>query len=171
MEEKPVKVLRLPADIKALSEGEIEELFQGFFSDENHGKVPDGADPVGFKATQRLLYTLDAERQNVGRLRHYVAHAGENMKRPDAEARVLFMASSAALDFMVGGDHESALELLELAVNQTALSRAGKLDLDMAFWAAVENRRVQGVRGADLVKPVGKDEPIGITPKPAQDGA
>lgn len=162
-DEKEIKVLRVPAHAEPLPEEDIQGLFEDLFAADR--SVPGEMDTyaISTRKMQCLMVTLDRERQQVGRLRHWVANAGSNVKKPDAEARVLFLAGSTALNRMVGGDLESALEVLELAVNQVALSRAGKLTLDMGFWAQVETRATgpKLVRGKDLVAPIGPDEPLG----------
>lgn len=156
------KVLHVPADAEPLPDEEVTAMFEQAFSTAAYDDPPEAVS-LGFKKFQRLMVTLDRERQQTGRLRHWVANAGSNVKKPDAEARVLFLAGSTALNRMVGGDLESALEVMELAINQVALSRAGRLTLDMDFWAQVETRATgpKLVRGKDLVAPVGPDEPLG----------
>ncbi len=68
---------------------------------------------------------------------------------------------SSCHDLLLASDTESAFPLVEKALYDVALSQSGKKDLDMAFWAQVETRISSGVRGRDLVAPIGDNEPVG----------
>ena len=135
------KFLHLPADVNPLPEDAVFGLFEQAFDARVYGARRPESFTLPFSKFQALMVTLDAANQNVGRLRHWVANAGANSRKPDMESRVLFLAASTAVDLMLGSsdDFDAARSLLTIAVNEVALSRAGKLDLDMAAWAARES--------------------------------
>ena len=122
----------IPPHVTALSEEELETQLN-IYLDKDNGRLSHQDVQV-----QRILATLVQERTNVARLRHWVAMAGSNTAKPTAEAKVSFIAMSAALDLIMGGpdDLAEAISLLNTAVTQVALSQAGKLDLDLVEWAA-----------------------------------
>jgi hypothetical protein len=135
-EQKIVRVI--PPDLKPLTDEEFEDAMDvAFWRGYDMPGMPEQGNTTS-EDTQRIMITLIAERQNVARLRHWVAMAGSNASKPTAEAKVSFIAMSAALDLIMGGpdDIATAISLLNTAVTQVALSQAGKLDLDLVEWAA-----------------------------------
>lgn len=163
---KVARMMHVPVDAVPLDPSEEAALFEDAFDADGKKVQMEAFDRLEFGTYQRLLITLDAANQHVGRLRHWFAHAGGNVKKPDAEARVLFLALNNCHDLLLAGDKGTAFPLVEKALYAVALSRAGKRDLDMAFWGQVETRMAMGKKGSELVEDVGSDEPIGIPPTP-----
>lgn len=163
---KVARVMHVPVDAVPLDPSEEAALFEDAFDAAGKKVQMEAFDRLEFGTYQRLLITLDAANQHVGRLRHWFANAGGNVKKPDAEARVLFLALNNCHDLLLAGDKGTAFPLVEKALYAVALSRAGKRDLDMAFWGQVETRMAMGKKGSELVEDVGADEPIGIPPTP-----
>ena len=125
----------VPNDAEGMTEKQIDDWGHAFFTDEpwSHIEVP-GLKEVISKHFKPMLVSLMRERAAVAGLRHWIAMAGGNMKKPMTENKVMFIALDMASDMLIDGDVEGAANLLAIATDEVALSTAGKLDLDVLAW-------------------------------------
>ncbi len=130
----------IPLDLPPLDGEELQGLMEGAFDAEGPRAQAFAFDGLEMGVYQRLLLDLLRANQTIGTLRHWVANAGSNVKKPVVEARILFVAASSAVDLVLGTpeDLRDGLNLLSEAVSAVALSRAGTKDIDVAAWAERE---------------------------------
>ena len=172
MPDEPVKVRIIPPDIKSLTEEEFETAMDNAFCapkyecsicgsrtgcDHAHVspavlKPVDQAVLISPTEYRRILWTLVEERTRVGQLRHWLANAGANMKKPQLELKVMMEAVETAL--LV----DEPQGVLSEAMNEVSLSMAGKLNLDLPKWV---QRHLDAVNGLEI----GGMKPFGSVPR------
>ena len=121
------------------------------------------------KAVQRLIISLDlavAQRASLVEIMQRTAPAQGRLR---LEAEVLFLVGSLCQDLMLGPaeDQASAINLMARAITEVALSRAGKLDLDLLRWTetvglAEQNKPViQAIIRANGLGQLAEPPPLG----------
>jgi hypothetical protein len=87
-------------------------------------------------SVQRLIVSLDLALAQKASILEIMQRTSANVARPRLEAEVLFLVGSLCQDLMMGPaeDQSMAIGLMARAVNEVALSRAGKLDLNLLKW-------------------------------------
>jgi len=142
----------VPKRIVTLTDDEINEYGKMYF------KPPQRGD----EEEKRIFATLMRERNAVAGLRHWIAMAGGNMKRPMIENKVMFIALDMATDMLIDGDVDGATSLLAIASAEVALSVAGKLDIDVAAWAdrETEHQGKKNVGGVVLFTDLKKSDDL-----------
>ena len=132
MAEDQLPGLNIPKGILPFTDEEFEKLVQDEFVTASLSAISSRV--LSDREYQRLLVSLLEERNKFNMMRRIVGTTSANMVKPKGELVVLFSAASAALDKMFD-DPDSGMNILTQAVNEVALSMAGKLDLDLLAWA------------------------------------
>ena len=174
MDDHAASLRAFPPNMKPLTDEEFErEMDAEFGNDVDHSPSSLFAKDVSVEAYRRVLLSLAEERNRYGMIRNVLAHTHSNMVKPTTEAKVLFIASSAALNLVMGTDEEVArgISLLSQAVNEVALSMAGKLDLDVIAWSQ-RDAEVQQSGGEPLAvnRPVTELGAIEVSPRQGRIG-
>lgn len=137
-------IRQIPQNLKPLTDEEFELAMDTYFN----AKMTEPLNEYDEKV-QRILLTLDAERKRVGQLRHWLAHAGHNMKKPQTELTVLNTAVEIALYYLTEspdkrqeGSIDRSVNVLNMAIMEVAMSMAGKLDLDVMKWATMQSEAI-----------------------------
>jgi hypothetical protein len=135
----PPKDYCIPIDLTVLGAAEFEAMMDSAFlrGCPALDAAPDSVAGTDMRTWRRLLYSVGVARRDNITLQNVIAVRGRNMAKPKAEAEVLFLVASLCQDLVLDGVEgcSTAGNLLAMAVGEVALSRAGKLDLDVASWA------------------------------------
>jgi hypothetical protein len=135
----PPKDYCIPIDLTVLGAAEFEAMMDQTFlrGCQELDAPPDAMMATTLLTWRRLLYSIGVARRDNITLQNVIAVRGRNMAKPKTEAEVLFLVASLCQDLVLDGVEgcSTAGNLLAMAVGEVALSRAGKLDLDVASWA------------------------------------